>query len=89
MVTFELEASQAQLDVFFDKLQLFSLAESLGGVESLIEAPWYMSHVSMSEEARATAGIKPGTIRVSVGLEHADDLIQDIENGLAALKQKH
>lgn len=85
MVTFELEANQAQLDIFFGKLQLFSLAESLGGVESLIEAPWYMSHVSMSEEARATAGIKPGTIRVSVGLEHADDLIQDIENGLAAL----
>ena len=84
MVSFELDASQAQLDVFFDTLQLFSLAESLGGVESLIEAPWYMSHVSMSEEARATAGIKPGTIRVSVGLEHADDLIQDLEKGLAA-----
>ena len=85
MVTFELEASQGQLDTFFDKLQLFSLAESLGGVESLIEAPWYMSHTSISEEARVTAGIKPGTIRVSVGLEHADDLIQDIENGLAVL----
>jgi cystathionine beta-lyase/cystathionine gamma-synthase len=85
MVTFELDASQAQLDAFFNKLQLFNLAESLGGVESLIEAPWYMSHLSMSEEARVTAGIKPGTIRVSVGLEHADDLIQDMDQGLSVL----
>lgn len=85
MLTFSVEASQAQLDSFFNALQFFSLAESLGGVESLIEAPWYMSHTSMSESARATAGIKPGTIRVSVGLEHPDDLLDDLKRGLDLL----
>lgn len=85
MVTFTVEASQNQLDKFFNALEFFSLAESLGGVESLIEAPWYMSHLSMSEAARRTAGINPGTIRVSVGLEHPDDLINDLNKGLSTL----
>ncbi len=85
MVTFTVDADQEQLNTFFNALEFFSLAESLGGVESLIEAPWYMSHMSMSEEARSTAGIKPGTIRVSVGLEHPDDLIDDLKRGLDLL----
>jgi cystathionine beta-lyase/cystathionine gamma-synthase len=85
MVTFDMDATRAQLDRFFGALQLFDLAESLGGVEALIEAPWYMSHMSMSEQARRAAGITPGTVRVSVGLEHPDDLIDDLENGFKAL----
>jgi cystathionine gamma-synthase len=85
MVTFTVDAEQEQLNTFFNALEFFSLAESLGGVESLIEAPWYMSHMSMSEAARSTAGIKPGTIRVSVGLEHPDDLIDDLKRGLDLL----
>lgn len=85
MVTFTVDATQTQLDTFFNALEFFSLAESLGGVESLIEAPWYMSHLSMSETARCTAGIKPGTIRASVGLEHPDDLINDLTRGLDVL----
>jgi cystathionine beta-lyase/cystathionine gamma-synthase len=85
MVTFELDADKAKLDSFFAALRYFSLAESLGGVESLIESPWYMSHMSMSESARHHAGIQPGTVRVSVGLEHADDLIEDLEKGLNAI----
>ena len=85
MVSFDIEADKDQLDTFFGALRYFKLAESLGGVESLIEAPWYMSHTSMSEQARREAGIKPGTIRVSVGLEHADDLTEDLEHGLSKI----
>jgi len=85
MVTFEIDADKDKLDTFFGSLRYFSLAESLGGVESLIEAPWYMSHTSMSEQARRDAGIKPGTVRVSVGLEHADDLIEDLTTALSAI----
>jgi cystathionine beta-lyase/cystathionine gamma-synthase len=85
VVTFEVEAGREGLDRIFSRLRLYSLAESLGGVESLIESPWFMSHLSMAEEARARAGIHHGTVRVSVGLEHADDLIADLDAGLAAL----
>ena len=85
MVTFQIDADKEELDRFFGALRYFSLAESLGGVESLIESPWYMSHMSMSEQARREAGITTGTIRVSVGLENADDLIEDLENGLKAI----
>jgi cystathionine beta-lyase/cystathionine gamma-synthase len=58
------------------------MAESLGGVESLIEHPETMSHASMSAEARAGAGITDKTLRVSVGIEHADDLIADLLGAL-------
>jgi cystathionine beta-lyase/cystathionine gamma-synthase len=85
MVTFQIDADKEKLDRFFGALRYFSLAESLGGVESLIESPWYMSHMSMSEQARREAGITTGTIRVSVGLEHPDDLIEDLDNGLKAI----
>lgn len=64
-------------------VRLFILAESLGGVESLIEHPWSMTHVSMPEEARRASGIKEDLIRISVGLEHLDDLLADLEQALA------
>ncbi len=64
-------------------VRLFTLAESLGGVESLIEHPWSMTHVSMPEDARAAAGITNDLIRVSVGLEHMDDLIADLSGAFA------
>ena len=63
-------------------VKLFILAESLGGVESLIEHPWTMTHLSMPEEARAAAGITGNLIRISVGIEHVDDLIADLEQAL-------
>lgn len=85
VVSFALETDQAGLDRVFGGLRLFSLAESLGGVESLIEAPWFMSHLSMSEDARRRAGIQPGTVRVSVGIEDADDLLADLAAGLECL----
>lgn len=63
--------------------RLFDVAESLGGIESLISFPVTMSHASMTTEARAAAGITEKTVRVSVGLEHPDDLIADLRQALA------
>lgn len=68
-----------------DKVKLFTLAESLGGVESLIEHPWTMTHISMPEKARRTAGITDDMIRISVGIEHIDDLTADLEQALAQI----
>lgn len=68
-----------------ERVRLFTLAESLGGVESLIEHPWTMTHLSMPEDARRKAGITEDMIRISVGLEHIDDLMEDLEQALAAI----
>ena len=59
--------------------KIFTLAESLGGVESLIEQPWTMTHLSMPEDVRRSVGITEDLVRVSVGIEHIDDLIADLE----------
>ena len=64
-------------------MKIFCLAESLGGVESLIEHPWLMSHASMGEQALKASGITKETIRVSIGIESSTDLIQDFKNALA------
>ncbi len=82
IVSFELDAAKVPLDTFFGRLELYSLAESLGGVESLIESPWYMSHASMPETARIKAGLNPNIIRISVGIEDSGDLINDLEQAL-------
>lgn len=63
-------------------LRLFALAESLGGVESLIEHPWSMTHTSMPEDVRGAAGITRNMIRISVGIEHVDDQMADLEQAL-------
>ena len=68
------------------RLKLFSLAESLGGAASLAEHPATMSHASMSPEHRAAVGIGDGLIRLSVGLEHADDLIADLAQALSGIR---
>ena len=85
--TFSFRVNGGQEAVFrlLAAVKLFTLAESLGGVESLIEHPWSMTHVSMPEEARTEAGITQDLIRVSVGLEHIDDLIEDLEQGLESV----
>jgi cystathionine beta-lyase/cystathionine gamma-synthase len=62
--------------------KLFLMAESLGGVESLVSYPDTMSHASMTLEARRAAGITENTVRVSVGIEHPDDLIADLKQAL-------
>ncbi|MPY26147.1 cystathionine gamma-synthase [Shewanella psychropiezotolerans] len=84
MLSFELKGGEKELVAFLDKLSVFSLAESLGGVESLVAVPATMTHRAMEPEARAEAGVKETLIRLSVGIEDADDLVADIEAGLAA-----
>jgi cystathionine gamma-synthase len=82
MVSFELKGGIPQVHAFIDGLQLFSLAESLGGVESLVAHPSTMTHAAMSAEARAIAGITDGLLRLSIGIEAGDDLVRDLEAGL-------
>ncbi|MEC8236767.1 MAG: PLP-dependent transferase, partial [SAR324 cluster bacterium] len=65
-----------------EKCQIFSLAESLGGVESLIEHPAIMTHASIPKEIRETLGISDGLVRLSVGIENVDDLIEDLDQAL-------
>ncbi|SCY71767.1 cystathionine gamma-synthase [Microvirga guangxiensis] len=68
---------------FLERCQLFTLAESLGGVESLIEHPAIMTHASVPPNVRAELGIDDGLVRLSVGIEDTDDLIQDLRSALA------
>ena len=82
MLAFELDTDKVLLNTFFKKLKYFALAESLGGVESLIETPWYMSHASMGPTALKTSGITRETVRVSLGIEGAEDLIADLDQAL-------
>jgi len=84
MVSFEVEGEAASVRALLHSTRVFTLAESLGGVESLIEQPATMSHASMRAEAREEAGITRNVIRLSVGIEHIDDLIADLERALEA-----
>ncbi len=87
MLSFELHGGEAGARAFAEGLACFSLAESLGGVESLIAHPATMTHAAMSEEARTRAGITPGLLRISVGIESLDDLVADIRTGLVRAAQ--
>ena len=82
MLSFELNGGEAAVRAFLQGLQCFTLAESLGGVESLIAHPTTMTHAGMDEAARLRAGIGPGLLRVSVGIEDADDLVADLTAAL-------
>ncbi len=83
MLSFELAGGEPAIRAFLDGLSCFSLAESLGGVESLVAHPATMTHASMAAEARRQAGIRDGLLRVSVGIEDGDDLARDLEAALA------
>jgi methionine-gamma-lyase len=87
MMAFELKggpkAGLAAARRFCDRVQLFLLAASLGGAESLVVLPIYTSHVNMSAEELRGAGVQPGTVRVSIGLEDPEDLIDDLRQALA------
>lgn len=82
MLSFELEGGEASARRFVEGLQYFTLAESLGGVESLVCHPAGMTHAAMAPEARRRAGIADGLLRVSVGIEDEGDLLADIEAAL-------
>lgn len=86
MLSFELDGGLDVIETFLDGLQFFSLAESLGGVESLIAHPATMTHASMAPEARRTAGISDALLRVSAGIEDGADLCADLEAALARVE---
>ncbi len=83
MLAFDLKGGLPAARRFCDRVRLFLLAASLGGVESLVVLPIYTSHYNMSLEELRKALVEPGTVRVSVGLEDADDLIEDLRQALA------
>ena len=86
MVSFEIDGGEAAVRAFIENLTYFSLAESLGGVESLVCHPASMTHAPVSEERKAAAGVTPSLIRLSVGLEGAEDLVEDVLRALDAAR---
>ena len=82
MVSFTLHGGVPAVKAFLDGLECFTLAESLGGVESLVAHPATMTHAAMDAEARARAGIGDDLLRLSIGIEDSDDLVADLRAGL-------
>lgn len=87
MLSFELNVDESGMRAFLGELKLFCLAESLGGVESLIAHPATMTHAAMPEADRLTAGITDQLLRLSVGIEDAQDLIADLDHAFKVLNQ--
>jgi cystathionine gamma-synthase len=85
IVTLEVQGGADGAKRFCEALELFSLAESLGGVESLVAHPATMTHAAMAPEARAAAGLVDGLLRLSIGIESTEDLLRDLQKGIQAL----
>ena len=75
--------SKVELDKFVNKINLFSLAESLGGVESLMSVPYFMTHADVPKEVKAEINLVPELLRLAVGIEHIDDLKADVDQALS------
>lgn len=84
--TFEIKGGQKEAHKFIDNLEIFSLLANVADVKSLVIHPATTTHSQLSEEELADQGIKPNTIRLSIGTEHIDDIIADLEKGFAAVK---
>jgi cystathionine beta-lyase/cystathionine gamma-synthase len=85
MLSFELKGGRAAVEKFFANLKIFCLAESLGGVESLISYPTGMTHLSMPPAERLKRGITDSFVRISVGIENKYDLKEDLKKALSVL----
>jgi cystathionine gamma-synthase len=85
IVTLEVSGGIDGARRFSEALELFSLAESLGGVESLVAHPATMTHAAMAPEARAAAGLVDGLLRLSIGIESSEDLLRDLANGVKSI----
>lgn len=83
MLSFYLKGGEAQMQTFITSLQVFTLAESLGAVESLAEIPSLMTHASHPQEVREQLGITDSLVRLSIGIEDHRDLIADLEQALS------
>jgi cystathionine gamma-lyase len=86
MITFYIKGGLSAARTLLENVRVFSLAESLGGVESLIEHPAIMTHASVPVETRRTLGIDDALIRLSVGIENEADLLRDLEGALDLVK---
>ena len=84
--TFEIKGGQKEAWAFIDHLEIFSLLANVADVKSLVIHPASTTHSQLSEEELLDQGIRPNTIRLSIGTEHIDDIIGDLEKGFAALK---
>lgn len=87
LVSFEVRGGHGAVGAFAGAVQHFALAESLGGVESLVAHPATMTHASMDEQAQAAAGIDKGLLRLSVGIEAGTDLVADLERALSRAEE--
>ena len=83
--TFEIKGGQAEAHRFIDRLEIFSLLANVADVKSLVIHPATTTHAQLTEQELADQGIRPNTIRLSIGTEHIDDIIADLEQGFAAL----
>jgi cystathionine gamma-lyase len=83
MITFFIKGGIAASRTFLESVKIFALAESLGGVESLVEHPAIMTHASVPAEQRKKLGIDDSLIRLSVGVEDVDDLLEDLKQAFA------
>jgi cystathionine gamma-synthase len=88
MVSFEIAGGEESVETLASELRCFTLAESLGGVESLVAHPATMTHSSMDAAARANAGISDSLVRLSVGIELAEDLVGDLTRALDRVAEK-
>ena len=85
--TFEIKGGQAEAHKFIDNLKIFSLLANVADAKSLVIHPATTTHSQLSEEELADQGIKPNTIRLSIGIEHIDDIIADLKGGFDAVKE--
>jgi len=85
MITFDPIGGKKEAYTVMDNLNIFGLAVSLGGVESLVESPWFHTHLDVSDEDKEKSNFKPQTIRLAIGLEDADDMCDDLNNALSLI----
>ncbi len=85
MITFDPKGGKKEAYTILNSLHIFGLAVSLGGVESLAESPWFHTHMDVSDEDKRKSRFKPQTVRLSIGIEDADDLCGDLEQALAKI----
>lgn len=85
--TFEIKGGQKEAFTFIDHLELFSLLANVADVKSLVIHPYTTTHAELSPEELAEQGIKVNTIRLSIGTEHIDDIIEDLEQGFKAVAE--
>jgi len=85
VITFDPKGGKKHAYTILNSLHIFGLAVSLGGVESLAESPWFHTHMDVSDEDKRKSRFNPQTVRLSVGIEDADDLCNDLDQALAKI----